>query len=358
MNINPLLKKQFILESYDYNSNLKNPYFIYYENPTDYWYKNNYWNFSLTQPKNYHSVSFEQFSFITNKEINNEISNKNSRKIIITNNDFLLDYFKFFFEKHKDKQLDLLKFFNTLLNNHSVNIFKFLSQFDKKTIEPLLIESNQWIDYSKIKLDDLDTLMINFNEGFRVSIFKKLIESNLKFINKNPLISKNLETFLNNNYPNSLDIIACNINSIKKRNDIINFLDYDKVFSKNKKFCITDNIDIDKLQKIFQISGWENYKYVSLIKEYHNYLKNKLQFEITCFFSLNNKSAEFFIKLESANFSLENYKKDIFTLLNFFKNESEQIISQTNLNTIFLNQKLSENLAINHSKNKTKQNKI
>lgn len=345
--MNPLIKKQFIIEAWNYNQSLEIPFFVSYYEPTDFYYKNNWFKFSKSlNEKNILTKDKQKYyTNIVEKSIENEINNSNSRKIIISGDEFLESYFKYFFEQHTELQIDLLKFFNKFLN-YNFKSTDFLKQFDKQQIDPFLNQINYWFQFSNENLTELENLMLEkqFDENFRISILKKYVNHNLKTINKTPSLSKGLEDFLFFHYPSSIDSISTNVVAIKNRLSELNEEQYLMSFSKNNLFCLHEEINTDNLLKTFQIAGWTYSSYNSVIQTYHNHLLKKYNFEIKTDISQNQKKISTFISMKENHFTLDDYKKDLLVLFKFYRANPEHKPIAENLEQIFLNNKLNENL--------------
>lgn len=353
--MNPHIKKDFILNAFLYNQSLEKPFFLSYVPATDYYQKFDYFKFEINLPNNHKTITDKFYQSKTEELINNELSKNNLKRIKLSGDDFLKPYFKYYFEKNPEHHIVLLKFFNEFFP-YSYSQIQFISQFDKKENENLIVNCNQWLQFSDNNLVNLNQLMIdkNFNEGFRVSIFKKFVEANLKFLNKTPYASKKLEEFLLENYTSSIDIIACNVVAIQSRKNDVKEELFDKLFLSKYSICFSDKMDIDKCLKFFQISGWGHSNYTNVIKLYHDYLKTSHQCEISCFFSQNNKEAEFFIKTNHQDMTIELYKKQLFSIFNFLRNNPEISFNNLNISKLLLNEKLNKNLDSDSDKPKTK----
>lgn len=345
--MNPLLKKQFLLEAWNYNQSLEKPYLVGYKTPTEYYNRNKYVLFqpNLEKPVNV-IIKKEYYDNVIEHDIQEEMKNSNIKKLVLSAGDtFLIPYFKYFFIHHPEKQSDLLKFFNDLLS-YKHDPFQFLKDFDKKDVEKLLLNIDKWSQYSTNNIQKLEDLMQTqgMNEGFRVSILKKYVERSLKVINKQPLLSQELETFLNQYYPQALDIIAPNVVAIQNRKQEVDLERYFTAFNQTPLYCLVENINIDILLKTFQVSGWTHSAYLSAIQNYHEYLKNKYGFEITVRSSTNQKEMDVFIKMRTSEYDMEQYKGDLMVLFKFYRNNHEQKMTQDNLMSIFLNHQLQQEL--------------
>lgn len=350
--MNPNIKKQFILEAWEYNAQLATPFTVSYSSDTSYYVKNNYLSFIDPKP-NDQSMKYHNYEFLVEKEITSEINQTNSRTLVLTGANFIAPYFKHFFIKHTHLQLDLLKFFNTLLS-HVHNVIDFINGFEKKEMEPLLTNVNHWYSYNTPNLKSLQSLMVDksFNEGFRVSILKKYIQGNLKNINKHPNLSKDLEDFIMEHYPQDSDLLAQNVVAIKSRLQAIDQDLFKQAFNKKPVYCITDNILNDTLLKTFQISGWNHSSYNRVIHIYHDHLKTVKDFNIQAHTSTNQKETSVFIMMKNNDYTIDDYKKDIFVLLNFYRNHPEHSVNIDNVTKIFFNQKMQESLVPANKKQK------
>lgn len=353
--MNPLIKKDFILKAWNYNESLNEKYFVSYDNPTGYYSKIEYFKFEKQQSNKFKSITENFYYSKTEELISNEISKNNLKTVKIIGDDFLTQYFKHYFINHPENQIMLLKFFNNFFN-YNIKAIQFLSQFDKKENENFIVNCNQWLQFDENNLVSLNQLMIdkNFNEGFRVSILKKFVEANLKFLNKTPYASKKLEDFLFENYTSSIDIIACNVVAIQSRKNDVKEELFDKLFLSKYSICFSDKMDIDKCLKFFQISGWGHSNYANAIKLYHDHLKKSHQCEITCFFSQNNKEADFFIKTNHQDMTIELYKKQLFSIFNFLRNNPDISFNNLNISKVLLNEKLNKSLDSDSDKTKVK----
>lgn len=355
--MNPNIKKKFLLDAWDYNASLDKPFLVSYDSPTSYYMKHNYLLFK-SELENKITIKKDYYNSLIEKEIAAEISNSSQRKLTLNaDNNFIEPYFTHFFKNNTSLQLDLLKFFYELLN-HNFKIFNFLEKFEKKEIEPFLSNINHWQSYNSKSLIDLHTLMIekNFNEGFRVSILKKYVENNLKVINKKPELSKSLEEFLTQYYYNSFDIITSNVVAIQNRLKPVDEERYLSSFNKDTVSCITDNIKFDNLLKTFQISGWTHDSYRRVVSNYHIHITKQNNFKIKEIISENQKELNFFITMKNSDYSLDTYKKDLFVLINFYRNNHNYVINDEHISKILFNQKLNDSL--NGEKKKEKSLKI
>ena len=340
--MNPNIKKKFILEAWDYNLSLVTPFSTSYISDNSYYSKNNYISFQEPVEQTY---SIKNYHSLVEKFIAAEINEPNAKKLLLKGDSFLIPYFKYFFVQNKELQLDLLKFYNSFFN-YNFKTIDFLKDFENKKIETFLTNVNYWLDYSTKNIIDLNSFMLekSFNEGFKVSILKKYVEKNLKTINKNPILSKYLEDFLTQNYPQELDLIATNVVAIKSRFNSPDIAQYEKSFNKSTVYCITDNLLLDNLLKTFQISGWANSSYQRAVSIYHTYLEDKYDFKIHSLIPQNQKNIEFFIKMKNSEFTLIDYKKDLMNLLSFYKSNPELSLTKENLDKLFFNQKLNDSL--------------
>lgn len=352
--MNPHIKKDFILKAWNYNESLDTKFFVSYDSPTGY-YSLECFKFEQKQPNNFKPITEKFYQSKTEELISNEISKNNFKKLKILGDDFLTQYFKHYFINHPENQFMLLKFFNEFFY-HTLKPIQFIEQFEKKDIENFLINSHKWLDFNEFNLIKTHELMSNknFNEGLTVSILKKFVENNLKYINKNPIISKQLEDFLFEKYPHHINIIAPNVVAIQSRKNDVQETSFNNVFSDKYSICFSDEIDIEKCLKTFQIAGWNVTAYSSLIKVFHDYLKTSHECSVSCFFSQNNKNAEFFIKTNNENINIDFYKKHLFILLNFSRNNPDMSLSNLNINKIFLHEKLNKNLESETHNTKTK----
>lgn len=345
----PSLKKQFMLEALSYNASLNEPLNLFYYSSSDYYSTINYILFRKENTTKHNEVklNIEQNSYyasLVEKGIAHELSDKNNKKLNLDgDSDFMSGYFKHFFTAHPDLQLDLMKFFHGFLK-YSTKPTEFLKQFDKKQIEPFLTQVNYWHSYSTENLKDLNTLMVdtNFSEGFRVSVIKKYVEHNLKVINKNPHYSKALEEFIDNEYPQYMDIIAPNVVAIQNRFKNINYDQYYSSFS--EKPCIYQHVNIEKILKTFHVAGWATSSYLSLIQMYNHSLVEKKQFEIKEDIHQNHKNIQVYIKMPDNNFTLEHYQKDLLTLFEFYRNNASYQINLENINKVLFNKKMNLDL--------------
>lgn len=360
--MNPLIKKQFILEAWQYNQSLDTPFTLSYYEPHEYYHKKNWFQFNQSPSPNTKNIlnhdKEKYFLNLVEKSIETERTNPNARKLIIQGDDtFLAPYFKHFFIQHPELQLDLLKFFNGFLN-YNFKPTTFLKDFDKKQIEPFLTHINHWLSYSNEHIKELHELMIDreFNEGFRVSILKKYVTHNLKIINKNPSLSKGLENFLFNHYSTSFDLITPNVVAIQNRLSDLDEKQYFTSFSNKNLFTLYEELKIESLLKTFQIAGWGFSSYNTVIQLYHTHLTKQHDFNIKAEVSQSQKDMTVFITMKNNEFTLEDYKKDLFVLFKFYRLYPEQKLSEDNLKQIFLNHKLNENLTPNNKK--TNANKI
>lgn len=356
--MNPLIKKQFLLEAWNYNNSLEEPFTVSYAEPHEYFYKNNWIKFSKTaHEKTILSGKQDKYYYaLVEKEINNEKLKPNSRKLIISGEDsFLEPYFKHFFIQHPELQSDLLKFFNGFLS-YKYKPTEFLKNFDKKEVEPFLININHWYVYNNDNLQILHDFMMHnqFNEGFRVSIFKKYVDHNLKIINKTPALSQGLEEFLSSNYYNSFAIITTNVVAIQNRLAEVNEENYFNSFSNQSNYCLHENIQTDSLLKTLQIAGWSHSSYNAVILMYHQYLVENKDFKIKAETSQNLKEMEVFITMKTNDFTLDNYKNDLLTLFKFYRSNPNQKLQTENTEQVLFNKKLNESLPLETSRTKTK----
>lgn len=357
--MNPLIKKQFILEAYSYNASLEQPLHIsYVSSSSNYTYTKTLY-FKPFEPNQIQMIEKKYFDYVE-KDIKAQMTEPHAGNLSFSPNiSFLVPYFKHFFIQHKDLQLDLLKFYNEIVpyNFKSVD---FLKDFEKKDIEPFLINIGHWKKYSTESLTDLHTFMLekSFSEGFRVSILKKHVESNLKNINKHPHLSQGLEDFLFENYPQFIQLIAPNVVAIQNRFEVVDQEKYEMAFTSHKKtvYCLTDTIELDTLLKTFQIPGWVLFQYEIAINLYHEHIKEKLDLTIESTTSTNRKQIEIYIKMKTPDYSLIDYKKKLFILMDFYRNNSKHKVTTENISNLFFNQHLNDSLVPDNKKQKA--NKI
>lgn len=352
--MNPLIKKQFLLEAFEYNQSLDFPFHIYFEEPFQY-YQHNTIHFKTIQnvPEKYSKTNMLEKTYVSliNKHIDLETSNIHKKFLINAEKEFIFPYFDHFFKENKDLQLDLLKFYSSLVG-YTRPHFEFLKDLDKKEVESLLTQVNHWLPYGTHNLEALNQLMLfkNFNEGFRVSIFKKHVEKNLKTINKKPELSKGLEDFLDKNYLDSFDLIANNVVAIQSRFQAIDSTLYHNSFSKETTVCLYESIQLDKILKSFQISGWKETSYGSVFNLYHDYLKNNNKFKINSTTSQNQKQVEVFIIMPDNTFTLENYKNDMLVIFSHFRQYPNTILTSEIISKTLFNHKLNSHLPAKETK--------
>lgn len=356
--MNPLIKKQFLLEAFDYNQSLESPFHIYFEDPHSYYHHDTiHFKFINNVPEKYHKFKMLEKSYnsLINKHIDLEVTNSHKKFLIGAEKEFIFPYFNYFFKKHQDLQLDLLKFYSSLIG-YTRPHFEFLKDLDKKDVESFLTQVNHWLPYGNHHLEPLNELMLfkNLSEGFRVSVFKKYVEKNLKTINKNPSLSKGLEDFLDKNYLDSFDLIAPNVTAIQSRFKSIDSLQYQSSFSNKEQFVIKENIQLDKILKTFQTSGWTEASYGRVVNVYHEYLKQKNNFQIHSLTSQNQKNVEVFITMQNPEYSLNDYRNDLLVVFTFFRNNPEHILNMDNFSNILFNHKLNNSLPSKEIKPKAK----
>lgn len=345
----PSLYKQFMLEAYDYNASLPEPFDIIYVHSTEYYSKFHYFKFRNNETLGYNEFLIQEkshpnYSSILERDLKEQSANPNAKQLIlIGDTDFMHAYFNHFFNQHKELQLDLLKFYTGFVKFSSTQL-DFLNTLEKKEIEPFLLQINSWYTYSNESLKNLNTLMTNknFNEGFKVGIIKKYVEYNLKAINKNPSFSKGLEEFVDNHYPNFMDIITPNVVAIQKRIEPVDQTTYFSSFKNS--ICLYQHIDSEKLLKTFHIAGWTTSSYNSLVQMYHLYLSENKKFNIKADIHQNQKSIEVYIKTPNSDYTLEKYQQDLLFLFNFYRQNPEHRLLIDNVSKILFNQKLQDNL--------------
>lgn len=345
----PNLYKQFMLEAYDYNASLPEPFDIIYIRPNEYYIKNNYLSFKKPDTvMSYEMVisndSPPSYTSIVERDLKEQSANPNAKQLLLVGNtDFMHAYFNHFFDQHKDLQLDLLKFYSGFVKFTSTQL-DFLNNLEKKEIEPFLLQINYWYNYSNESIKNLNTFMTNknFNEGFKVGIIKKYVEYNLKVINKNPSFSKGLEEFVDNHYPNFMDIITPNVVAIQKRIEPVDQTIYFSSFKDS--ICLYQHIDSEKLLKTFHIAGWTTSSYNSLIQMYHLYLSENKKFNIKTDIHQNQKSLEVYIKTPDSDYTLEKHQQDLLFLFNFYRQNPEHRLLIDNVSKILFNQKIQDNL--------------
>lgn len=356
--MNLLLKKQFILEAFDYNNSLDKPFSTSYLSQSDYYIKSNYIVFTENTDTQEPASQLHNSQSIVDKHINLEMTIPNNRKLLLSGDNFIIPYFKHFFIQHKELQLDLLKFFTGFMPFHKTNNFQFLTQFDKKEVEPLLTHINHWLGFTSHNISALNDFMLEkkFTEGFIVSVLKKYVSHNLKNINKSPSLSQDLENFLVNNYSQYIDIISSNVVAIESRFKPVDQQLYQEAFQKNTTYCLTDKISINTLLKTFQIPGWDRNQYSRFISSYHLFISKNNSLEVHTMISQNQKEVEFYIKMKTPDYTLDHYKDNLFVLLHFYRNNSEYPIDLDHFSKVFFNQKLNDSLTPANKKQKA--NKI
>lgn len=345
--MNPIIKKQFITDIWQYNNSLETPFFIYYESPVIGSY--HYSNFLKIQTDKENKIDYstkeKEFLAFIEKELEKENKHPNIRPLSLVGDEFLVPYFRHFFNTHPELQVNLLKFFNNLLSyNHKP--LDFLKTLKKEEVEPLILNFKQWFSYSTQNLDGIQDLMnhINSNNAFKVSFFKNYVKHNLKIINKNPTLSSQLEVFIQDNYPDYFKNITTNVTSIEIRQQEIKSENYLNAFSKEKIYSIIETIDMDKVLKTFQIAGWTYAVYIQVISLYNSFICERENMKINCAVSQNNKSLEITIKMKDDNFSIDTYKNELLVLLKFFRENPKLPPKVDMISQILLNNTLHESL--------------
>lgn len=354
--MNPFIKKQFYTELWSYNNSLDKPFNIYYDSPV---LGSGYSNYLRFEEKEQNEINYAKkerdYIIIIENNIEQERINPNARKLSVVGNEIVAPYFKYFFMTHPDLQLDLLKFFNNLLS-YPHKPLEFLKTLEKENVAPLIVKFNQWLPYSTQNLNSLQDLMthLNFENGFRVNIFKNYVKHNLKIINKNPSLSKDLELFTYDNYSDYASIITESVVSIKKRKEEVNEKEYFNSFLKEKTYALIEKINTENILNTFQIAGWQASQYNRLICSYHDYIKNKHNLEINYVTTKNDKIMDVVIKMKNEDFTLEHYQKDLFILFSFCRNNYNTLPTQDMISQIFLNYQLNENLDNKTTRTKSK----
>lgn len=345
--MNPKLKKSYLLNAFDYNSQLNDPLFIYYNQ------EDKYIRLSKTERNDISLLSKQQYYEIIEKDYNAIIEHR-KKSIILQlcgNKSSWISYFTFYFNQHPHQHLELLKNFNFFTSNSKE--FDFLHNLSKETLTPLLEDASSWlllIDNFSI-INNLQQLMLDkqFIREERQSIIQNFIIGYHKFIAKKAHLCSKIEDFIKQDYPELFSFVIEYLEPIKKRNEPIDFSSYQQAFQKNDKRIIGTKLNISTIRNTFHIQYWDKFDYSTIVNLYHSYLTEYKQYDPKTYYSKEQTDIDIYITIPntlSDSYSEQHYIHELFDILSFCRQQkfSSNELTTQHINTLLCHAALNNSL--------------